>query len=271
MGGAMSCLYVFHLLILLSVQNKSQTGTLKEYMDLQDSTMKVSPTNRLLSCSLGWKFFGWVLLLASYSWLFCLRKLLFLEFDSECLIRLRQNLSSILKKKRKKNLSIPFSVWIVFFFSYCSFNFFSGNLKFYYIVLIFNLKSEIFSNPSCMWHNLKEITLQDFTVLPTAKFRRCVIRSSSVIFYRHHHRRNKSVGFTFVGDSSFCRYISRKNKKIIYRRFYRRNVRAKKKRFPLEIYRRIFIPSVTLKLPTENLRRYIGRWMYEIPTEYVRL
>jgi hypothetical protein len=175
------------------------------------------------------------------------------------------------QKEKKKNLSIPFSVWIVFFFSYCSFNFFSGNLKFYYIVLIFNLKSEIFSNPSCMWHNLKEITLQDFTVLPTAKFRRCVIRSSSVIFYRHHHRRNKSVGFTFVGDSSFCRYISRKNKKIIYRRFYRRNVRAKKKRFPLEIYRRIFIPSVTLKLPTENLRRYIGRWMYEIPTEYVRL
>ena len=105
--------------------------------------------------------------------------------------------------------------------------------------------------------------LQDFTVLPTAKFRRCVIRSSSVIFYRHHHRRNKSVGFTFVGDSSFCRYISRKNKKIIYRRFYRRNVRAKKKRFLLEIYRRIFIPSVKLKLPTENIRRYIGRWNWK--------
>jgi hypothetical protein len=33
----------------------------------------------------------------------------------------------------------------------------------------------------------------------------------------------------------------------------------KKKRFPLEIYRRIFIMSVTLKLPTENIRRYIGR------------
>jgi hypothetical protein len=48
-------------------------------------------------------------------------------------------------------------------------------------------------------------------------------------FYRRHHRRNTSVGFTFVGDSSFRRYISRKNKKIIYRRFYRRNVRAKKK------------------------------------------
>jgi hypothetical protein len=28
-----------------------------------------------------------------------------------------------------------------------------------------------------------------------------------------------------------------------------------KKRFPLEIYRRILIPSVKLKLPTENSRR----------------
>jgi hypothetical protein len=141
----MSCLYVFHLLILFSVQKKSQTGTLKEYMDLQDSTMKVSPTNRLLSCSLGWKFFGWVLLLASYGWLFCLRKLLFLEFDCECLIRLRQNLSSILKKKkRKKKLVYTFFTMNSFFFnfSYCSFNFFSDNLEFYSMVLIFNLKSE---------------------------------------------------------------------------------------------------------------------------------
>ena len=82
-------------------------------------------------------------------------------------------------------------------------------------------------------------------------------------FYRRHHRRNTSVGFTFVGDSPFHRYISRKNKKTIYRWFYRRNVRAKKKRFPLEIYRRIFIPSVKLKLPTENIRRYIGRWNWK--------
>jgi hypothetical protein len=51
-------------------------------------------------------------------------------------------------------------------------------------------------------------------------------------FYRRHHRRNTSVGFTFVGDSSFRRYISRKNKKTIYRWFYRRNVRAKKKKIP---------------------------------------
>jgi len=51
-------------------------------------------------------------------------------------------------------------------------------------------------------------------------------------FYRRHHRRNTSAGFTFVGDSPFRRYISRKNKKTIYRRFYRRNVRAKKKKVP---------------------------------------
>jgi len=48
-------------------------------------------------------------------------------------------------------------------------------------------------------------------------------------FYWRHHRRNTSVGFTFIGDSPFRRYISQKNKKNFYRRFYRRNVRAKKK------------------------------------------
>ena len=63
-------------------------------------------------------------------------------------------------------------------------------------------------------------------------------------FYQRHHRRITSVGFPFVSDSPFRRYIGRKNKKTICRWFYRRNLRAKKKRFPLEIYRRIFIPSV---------------------------
>ena len=48
-------------------------------------------------------------------------------------------------------------------------------------------------------------------------------------FYRRHHRRNTSAGFTFVGDSPFHRYIGRKNKKIICRWFYRRNFRTKKK------------------------------------------
>jgi len=62
--------------------------------------------------------------------------------------------------------------------------------------------------------------------------------------YRHHHRWITPVGFLFVGDSPFRRYIGRQNKKTIYRWFYKRNLCAKKKRFPLEIYRRIFIPSV---------------------------
>jgi len=74
-------------------------------------------------------------------------------------------------------------------------------------------------------------------------------------FYRCHHRRITSVGFPFIGDSPFRRYIGRKNKKTICRWFYRRNLRAKKKRFPLEIYRRIFIPSVYCDWPTDNNRR----------------
>jgi hypothetical protein len=72
------------------------------------------------------------------------------------------------------------------------------------------------------------------------------------------YRRITSVGFPFVGDSPFHRYIGRKNKKTICRWFYRQNLRAKKKRFPLEIYRRIFILSVILwltdgKYPSVNL------------------
>ena len=73
-------------------------------------------------------------------------------------------------------------------------------------------------------------------------------------FYRRHHRRITSVGFTFIGDSPFRRYIGRKNKKTICRWFYRRNLRAKKK-FPLEIYRRIFSPSVYCDWPTVICRR----------------
>jgi len=64
-------------------------------------------------------------------------------------------------------------------------------------------------------------------------------------FYRRHHRRITSVGFSFVGDSPFRRYIGRKNKKIICQWFYRRNLRAKK-RFLLKIYRRIFILSMSV-------------------------
>jgi hypothetical protein len=62
--------------------------------------------------------------------------------------------------------------------------------------------------------------------------------------YRHLHRRILSVAFLFVGDFPFRRYIGWKNKKTICRWFYRRNLRTKKKRFPLETYRQIFIPSV---------------------------
>jgi len=57
------------------------------------------------------------------------------------------------------------------------------------------------------------------------------------------HRRITFAGFPFIGDSSFRRYIGRKNKKTICQWFYRWNLCAKKK-FRLEIYRRIFIPSV---------------------------
>jgi hypothetical protein len=62
--------------------------------------------------------------------------------------------------------------------------------------------------------------------------------------YRRLHRQNTSVGFPFIGNSTFHRYIGRKHKKTICRWFYRRNFCTKKKSFPLEIYRRIFIPSV---------------------------
>jgi len=71
-------------------------------------------------------------------------------------------------------------------------------------------------------------------------------------FYRCHHRRITSVGLPFVGDSPFRRYIGRKNKKTICWWFYRQNLRAKKKRFPLEIYRQIFISSLILWLTDEK-------------------
>jgi phosphatidylserine decarboxylase len=58
-------------------------------------------------------------------------------------------------------------------------------------------------------------SLQDFTVLPTEKFCRCVNRSSSVIFLPMSSPTD--VGFPFVGDSPFHRYIGRQNKKIICR------------------------------------------------------
>jgi hypothetical protein len=113
--------------------------------------------------------------------------------------------------------------------------------------------------------------LQDFTVLPMEKFRRCVIRSSSVIFLPTssptEYVRRLYLRWWFPIPSV---YQSEKQKNHLPTVLQTESARQKK-RFPLEIYRRIFIPSVTFKLPTENIRRYIGRWMYAIPTEYVRL
>jgi len=82
-------------------------------------------------------------------------------------------------------------------------------------------------------------SLQDFTVLPTEIFCRCVIRSSSVIYLP------TSSPTDSVRRLSLSLAISvGKTKNFICRWFYRRNLRAKKKSFPLEIYRRIFIPLV---------------------------
>jgi hypothetical protein len=84
------------------------------------------------------------------------------------------------------------------------------------------------------------ITLQDFTVLPTYIFCRCVIRSSSV---------NKSPTdyvrrLSFRRWSPFRRYIGRKNKKNHLPMVLQTEFERQKKRFPLEIYWRIFILSV---------------------------
>jgi len=97
--------------------------------------------------------------------------------------------------------------------------------------------------------------LQDFTVLPTAKFRRCVIRSSSVIFLP------TSSPTDYIRRLSLCRwfpipslYRSEKQKNhlpmVLQMEFAR-----KKKRFPLEIYRRIFSPSIYCDLLTDSFRR----------------
>jgi len=61
--------------------------------------------------------------------------------------------------------------------------------------------------------------------------------------YRRLYRRIRSVGFPFVGDSPFRRYIGRKNKKNLPM-VLQTEYACQKKSFPLEIYRRIFIPSV---------------------------
>jgi hypothetical protein len=62
--------------------------------------------------------------------------------------------------------------------------------------------------------------------------------------YRRLHRQIRSVGFPFVGDSPLRCYIGRKNKKNHLPMVLQMEFARKKKWFPLEIYRRIFIPSV---------------------------
>ena len=82
-------------------------------------------------------------------------------------------------------------------------------------------------------YNLK-VTLQDFTVLPTDIFRRCVIERYLVnylptILPTELFRRN-----------TFCRcfHIPSLYRSGIQKNIYRRTVRVKKKSFPLGIYRR---------------------------------
>jgi hypothetical protein len=89
-------------------------------------------------------------------------------------------------------------------------------------------------------------TLQDFTVLPMDIFRRCMISNSLVIYLP------TSLTTDYVRRLSFRRwfpipslYRSAKQKNhlpmVLQTEFARQ-----KKRFLLEIYRRIFIPSVIL-------------------------
>jgi hypothetical protein len=70
-------------------------------------------------------------------------------------------------------------------------------------------------------------------------------------FYRRHHRWITSVGFPFVGDSPFRRISVGKTKKSFADGFTD-GICAPKKIFSLEIYRRIFIPSVKLWLTDGN-------------------
>jgi hypothetical protein len=80
------------------------------------------------------------------------------------------------------------------------------------------------------------LSLQYFTVLPTEIFCRYVIKSLSVIyFYRHPYRQNTSICNTTIH-----RYIGQQHKKNICRWFYKQKLCAKKKNFPLEIYRWIY-------------------------------
>ena len=101
-----------------------------------------------------------------------------------------------------------------------------------------------FGNFPILFHE----SLQDFTVLPTDQFHRCVIGSSSVIFLPTssptNYVRRLSLRRWFPLPSL---YPSEKQKNHLSMVLQTEFARQKKK-FPLEIYRRIFIPSVILWL-----------------------
>jgi len=95
---------------------------------------------------------------------------------------------------------------------------------------------------------LKLNSLQDFTVLPTDQFRRCVIRSSSVIFLPTSsptdYVRRLSLRRWFPLPSLYWSEKQKNHLPMVLQTEFARQ----KKIFPLEIYRRIFIPSVILWL-----------------------
>jgi hypothetical protein len=80
------------------------------------------------------------------------------------------------------------------------------------------------------------MSLQDFTVLPTEKFRRCVIRSSSVIFFTDiiTDGLHPSAFLSSVIPPSIAISIGKTKKP--FADGFTDGICAPKKRFPLEIY-----------------------------------
>jgi len=115
------------------------------------------------------------------------------------------------------------------------------------------------------------ISLQDFTVLPTEQFRRCVIRSLSVIFLPTSsptdYVRQLSTRQWFPLPSL---YRSKKQKNhlpmVLQTEFARQ-----KKNSHLKYTDGVVFCRWYCDLPTENNRRLICWWVYEIPTENICL
>jgi len=138
-------------------------------------------------------------------------------------------------------------------------------------------------------------SLQDFIVLPTDIFRRCVISYSSVIYLP------TSSPTDYVHRLSFRRwfpmpllYQSEKQKNLLPMVLHTEFVRQKKS-FPLEIYRRILYPLVNVSVSvcdTDRIYPYVnssvsvaaivkcrriksvgkavGEWYCQIPTDSFR-